>query len=418
MVMGSASLRLLSTLVPLAAVVFCAQPAFAGGFYVSEVGTPGSLGTAGVANPTNNFGADSAWTNPAGMTGLEQDTIVSGLQFIVPWVEFDPEIAEAGGSDGGNAGVVTPAPSFFGVKVISDRLRLGLGVNGMLGGGVDYGDQFVGRYSVNKAILTGIGLSPSFGYRVNDRLSLGAGVSVIYTILDEEISIRQPGRADGQASFDKIDDIGFQGFFGLQYALSERALLGVVYRTESEVDLSGDLVFSGLAIPFSPAGSIDVGWDNPQLLNIGLRYQLDDHLSLVANVDWEDWSAFSKNQLAISVGPIGAAGAIDRNWKDTYHGGIGLLYRGGLHNFSVGVSYDSSPVDDADRTFDLPVDEQFKLSAGYFRDREKGADVALGMTLMYAGESAIDQTSQGVRAKGEFGTNLLLFVGATLRHQF
>lgn len=48
------------------------------GFYISEVGTPGSLGTAGVANPTNTFGADASWTNPAGMTGLQQDTIVGG----------------------------------------------------------------------------------------------------------------------------------------------------------------------------------------------------------------------------------------------------------------------------------------------------------------------------------------------------
>jgi hypothetical protein len=87
--MGSGKFRLWSMLVPLAAALLCTQPAFAGGFYVSEVGTPGSLGTAGVANPTKNFGPNSAWTDPAGMTGLDQDTIVSGLQFIVPWAEFD-----------------------------------------------------------------------------------------------------------------------------------------------------------------------------------------------------------------------------------------------------------------------------------------------------------------------------------------
>ena len=43
----------------------------AAGFYIAEVGTPSSLGTGGVANPTNTYGADSSWTNPAGMTGLE-----------------------------------------------------------------------------------------------------------------------------------------------------------------------------------------------------------------------------------------------------------------------------------------------------------------------------------------------------------
>ena len=32
----------------------------AAGFYISEVGTPGSLGTAGVANPVNTKTADSS----------------------------------------------------------------------------------------------------------------------------------------------------------------------------------------------------------------------------------------------------------------------------------------------------------------------------------------------------------------------
>ncbi|MGB5735253.1 MAG: hypothetical protein WBM40_12520, partial [Thiohalocapsa sp.] len=34
------------------------------GFYLTEVGTPGSLGTAGAANPTNTVSADASWTNP------------------------------------------------------------------------------------------------------------------------------------------------------------------------------------------------------------------------------------------------------------------------------------------------------------------------------------------------------------------
>jgi long-subunit fatty acid transport protein len=51
----------------------------AAGFYLAEVGSPASLGTGGVANPTNTFGADAAWTNPAGMTGLNRDQIYSLL---------------------------------------------------------------------------------------------------------------------------------------------------------------------------------------------------------------------------------------------------------------------------------------------------------------------------------------------------
>ena len=90
-----------------------AKPAAAAGFYFPEIGTPSSLGTGGVASTTNIYGADAAWTNPAGMTALEEDRIFAGLQVVVPEIEFDASIASAGGSDGGNAGEKAAIPSFF-----------------------------------------------------------------------------------------------------------------------------------------------------------------------------------------------------------------------------------------------------------------------------------------------------------------
>jgi len=392
----------------------------AGGLYLTEVGTPGSLGTAGTANPTNRLGPDSAWTNPAGMTGLEGDlTVVSGMQLVLPLVKFDATIATAGGKDNNQAGIVTPIPSLFVVKKISERARFGLSMIAPLGGGVDYGNAFVGRYSANKSILQGVAVSPSFGYQVNDRLSVGGGVSMIYTILDMEVSIREPGGGvDGEVSIDQIDDIGFQGFFSLNYQLTERALVGLVYRSKADTNLEGDVTIRSSSIPFSSLRDFRVEWDNPQLVEVGLSYQIDDSLTLVANADWEDWSKFSKNRIAMSVGPVSRVVTVDRNWHDTWHAGLGLVKNLGAHGYSVGVSYDSSPVGDADRTFDLPVDEQFKISASMFRRREGAVDYALGATLMWAGDGVIDQTSQGVRVKGEFDKNWLLFLGGTLRYQF
>jgi len=76
------------------------QPARAAGFYISEVGAPGSLGTAGVANPVNTVAADSSWTNPAGMTGFQKDDVLFGAQVVMPKVEFDSSVADKGGKDG------------------------------------------------------------------------------------------------------------------------------------------------------------------------------------------------------------------------------------------------------------------------------------------------------------------------------
>jgi long-chain fatty acid transport protein len=102
--------------------------------------TPGSLGTAGVANPTNNHGAESVWTNPAGMTGIDRRTLDGGMTLALPKIEFSPSVATKGGSDGGNAGVIAPIPGTFYVHPLGEKWRIGFSLSAPLGGGLDYGD--------------------------------------------------------------------------------------------------------------------------------------------------------------------------------------------------------------------------------------------------------------------------------------
>jgi len=50
-----------------------------------------------------------------------------------------------------------------------------------------------------------------------------------------------------------------------------------------------------------------------------MRYKLADEWSLLANVDWEDWSEFSDNYLFVQGGTLDPSAALDREWKDTWH---------------------------------------------------------------------------------------------------
>jgi len=239
------SLRAICRPVSLIMALLATQSALAAGFYISEVGTPLSLGTAGAANPTNNIGADSSWANPAGMTGLDKSKFLGGLQVVAPNVRFDSSVATAGGSDGGNAGNAVPIPSFFYVNTVTDKLRLGFSVAGIIGGGVDYGDRFVGRYSTTLAELGAVGMSPAIAYKFNDRFSLGAGVSIIYTRFDQDIAINQSivGASDGQLKIVKADDWGYQPYVGMTWNMTKRAMLGFVYRAEMDVELEGDVKY-------------------------------------------------------------------------------------------------------------------------------------------------------------------------------
>jgi long-chain fatty acid transport protein len=240
----------------------------------------------------------------------------------------------------------------------------------------------------------------------------------VYTTYDQDTAVRQPG-ADGRLSINQIDDWGLTSFYGLTYQLNDKALIGVVYRPEFDADLEGDVNFSNVKIGgFTPtADSIKVEWTNPQVLQVGLQYKVDDQYTLFVDADWEDWSAFSDNRLSFSGGLANPVANLDRNFKDTYHLGVGVVRRSGDQVYSAGIGYDSSPVDDKDRTIDLPLDEQIKLSVAYGRRIER-LDYSIGATLMYLGDGKVDQTAQGVRFKGEFDTNYALFVGGTLRYEF
>jgi long-chain fatty acid transport protein len=403
-------------------VLLASQSASAAGFYISEVGTPLSLGTAGVANPTNNIGADSSWSNPAGMTGLNHSEALGGFQVVAPNVRFDSSVATAGGSDGGNAGTIVPVPSFFYVNRVTDRLRLGISSAGIMGGGVDYGDSFVGRYAASLATLGAVGISPAIGYKVNDKFSVGAGVSIIYTRFDMDVAINQSAvdAPDGKFKIVKADDWGYQPYVGLTYHLTERAMLGFVYRAEMDVNLEGDVKIHDwkLPVPKPTANNIDVDWDNPQTAKLGLKYRLDDKNLLFMSAGWEDWSKFSNNTLALKGGELNPEIKLDRKMDDTWNAGIALAHHESGHATSIGLAYESSPVSDKNRTLDLPFEELYKLSFSYAWEGQKNLDFSLGSTVYLIGDAKIDQTSQDVRTKGKYDTNYIVFFGGTARYRF
>src|SRR5210317_1818805 len=86
------------------AALLATGQSMAAGFYLTQMGTPLSIGTVGVTNTVNTWGADAAWAQPAGMVNLKEDTVgVTGLTLLAPKMKFDSSVADAGGSDGGNA---------------------------------------------------------------------------------------------------------------------------------------------------------------------------------------------------------------------------------------------------------------------------------------------------------------------------
>ena len=271
----------------------------------------------------------------------------------------------------------------------------------------------------------GLGIAPSVAYKVNDKLSFGGGVSLIYTNLDLDIAINQPGDDDAQVNIDKIDDWGYQGFVSVMYKVNDRLTLGALYRTESDVELEGDIGFKNvnpalLAQILSNVDDVEVDFSYPQAIDIGLRYELNDTIMLMTDFNWQEWSAFGDTRLGIEgIGGNSKVTSFDRDWDDTWHVGFAIAHK--LNETDIitgGVAYDSSPVSDSKRTADIPVDEQLRLSAAYGRTVSETFDFALGTTFLWLGKGKMDQVAGGERFKGEFSTNNIIFLSATMNYKF
>ena len=115
----------------------------------------------------------------------ETDSLTATTQILYVDSRFDSETSVNGGGDGGNAGGIIPSGGASYAHKYSDDLSFGLTVGSYFGLGLDYGDDWEGRYYVTEAELLTIGINPSVGYRLNDRWLIGAGVNVLYSKLDQ-----------------------------------------------------------------------------------------------------------------------------------------------------------------------------------------------------------------------------------------
>jgi long-chain fatty acid transport protein len=389
---------------PLLAIADAVQ---AGGLYLNEFGTP-SMGTAGAGAQAVASDASTSFHNPAGMTRLEGTQIMGGLGLGVVDTEFDPDAGTPiPGDDGGDAGGLAPILGSFVTHSLTDDLKVGFNVISVSGAVLDYDDSWTGRFLVTDVELLTVSLNPSLAYRVNDWLSLGAGLLAMYGKLDYELELPPavfPG--GGSAEIDG-DDWAFSFNIGLLVEPSPRTRFGVIYVGKTDAKFSGDF-------EVNPPG-LDVASDTeltfPQMVRIGAYHELNDQWALLGTVGWEDWSEL--DNLLVSTEAAGVQ--IPRNWKDTYH------FSGGVHYrpwddwlFQAGISYDTSPVDSDDRTPDMPMDRQIRYALGVQYDWSERLTLGGAVEFADYGNAKIDNPL----LQGDYKDNHIFFFALNANWKF
>ena len=168
--------------------LFIAPPAQAGGLYLYELGNP-DVGAAAAGWAARAQDAATVFTNPAGMTQLEKSQLLIGGQPLYLHAEFSPDSKTTTTGSDGDASTWLPAGGLYYFHDLMPRLKLGISAVGYFGLGLDYENDWVGRYYVQDIKLQAVGVQPALAYRITDWLSLGAGVVALYGVLEERVAV-------------------------------------------------------------------------------------------------------------------------------------------------------------------------------------------------------------------------------------
>ncbi len=385
-----------------------AGPAAAGGLLLYEFGTaePG-LAAAGYAARAQD--ASTAFTNPAGMTRLEGTQAMAGGQLM--WLNNRFSIGDGtspglGGNSGGRAigtnGFVPGAGAFV-THSLSPDVTLGFSIAGNFGSIIDYDEAWVGRYRAQQATLLGVQFVPSVAYRVNDKLSVGAGINAVYGIFKQQVAVNNvlPSAADGRL---ELDDKawGLGGNVGLLYEIKPGTRVGLTWTSQVDLDFTAPAQFSGLGPALSALlasrglldAQLSIGTRIPQQVMASGFAQIDERWAVLGNVGWQQWSKFGQVAIGIdnAANPVALTTSIP--FKDTWHVAAGAQYRlSDPWRLNFGVAYDSGFQDGDSVSPLLPVNAAWRFGVGGEQQISRSVKWGIAGELLYGGTLDVNQRS-------------------------
>ena len=318
--------------------------------------------------------------NPANLGFLTAPEVEVALSLVSMETEVRAAVGYAAASD--DAWQVLPNVYF--AMPLSDTVVGGLGLTTPFGQSVEWAqDSGVARVSPYYAQMSLLNFNPSAGWRINDRVALGAGLDVFASTLEFRQVVPwgslpgfPPGLPAGEARVE-TSGIGIGANIGLTVKLADAHRLALAYRSPVTVEYEGDFDLVG-APPVPGLGNSDfeTEMDFPGIATIGYGVELTDTLRVEADVEWLGWSAMES--LPIDAGanqaladPSGL-GAVPYDWDDTWTFSVGADWAC-APNWIVRAGYSFVPSPVPDRTFSplLPDEDRhvIALGAGYHKGR-------------------------------------------------
>ncbi len=389
-------MRIRRVLALLVVLLFSATSAMAGGFRIPEAGAK-AMGM-GFAFTAQADDPSAIYFNPAGIMQLEGTNVKVGVTYIkangATFTGITPLTGGASVSET-QKDLDFFVPTMFITRKVSPNFAYGVGIFTPFGLGQEYENRntSIFRNQITKIDLRTHVVNPTVAYKVNDFLSIGAGIDFMYG--KAKLS-RTPVGIDSATGFpaniyngDLDGDGTAWGYnFGVLLTPTKQWKIGVAYRSKFDLDIEdGDvhlgsvfpgsiLVAPGVALP--PQGPAPIGFGGssfnttgsatvniPATLDLGVAY-IFDRLTLEVDASWTFWSSFESLDIDNNDNRVFLPDTSSpKNWDD-----VVAIYVGGEYRVTdplalrLGFRYDPTPVPAETMGPELPDSDKLYYCAG------------------------------------------------------
>jgi long-chain fatty acid transport protein len=392
--------------------MFFATPiaSHAAGFALIEQSGSG-MGNAYAGGSAIAEDASTIFFNPAGMTYIQGTQAVGALHLINPNAEFNnkgsiPAAGKPLGSEGPNAGDLAFVPNFYFKTDINENIKVGIGLNAPFGLKTEYDDKWIGRFQADKSEVKTININPAIALKVNDQLSLGFGMSAMWTEATLTRAVNFPVPTQGAVKI-KGDDWGFGFNLGAIYQATADTRFGVAYRSKVEQHLDGDVKFTR-PTPIPNAGAaadsgVKADVTLPENFSVSAFSRLNDTWDVMGDVTWTRWSQFKELKIVRDNGAIVGGLPTPENWDNTMRYSVGINYHySDAIKLRAGLAYDEEAISDRFRTARIPGNDRKWLSLGAGWQVNPASKLDVGYSHLFISDASIDDDQRSL-AKGRNG---------------
>jgi len=263
--------------------------------------------------------AGTIMSNPAGLAelGMKEVRFDMGFGLLNP-----PRKANGTESDSDYYLIPSGAVAFN----VNDRLYLGMGMAGLSGMGVDFADIMAAAPGAQAVVTTKqfYKIAPGFGYKVNDKLSIGAALNIDY----QSLAIHNTAFTLPQNQV-----YGFGATAGLIYKFNNRLQVGASWISKQSMD---EFKWN------TTAGRYAMTMDAPQQFAVGVAFKPMPGLLIEADVKH---IGFSDVLGRVPFQTPGGPSAMNFGWDDQVVYAIGVQKE--INSKTIvraGFNYGKSPI--------------------------------------------------------------------------